>query len=260
MVNDPRKLIDPVIKRSTSAISKLQDPFRSYLPASDLDGKRSLHDTSFERVCEVIVAVAAATASPPPFPAATSAGDVHGDLVAEEDGADAEGGQEEEEPLGVDHVRAAVAVAATLEVRGRRGGGSLIVAQHARTSSVRKARLHMPGKLEAKREQNTGSGDDNNTVSSPWQRSGLSSGDGRTNADGRGEAGFWRDGGNGSNSGRRTTNGQATSGISCAPTACSSSLIRKRRRRSTRITASQYLNVTYGEVVRLVTGSKIWKS
>ena len=92
-------------------------------------------------MCDVIVAVAAAaTASPPPFPSA-SAGDVHGDLVAEEDGADAEGGQEEEEPLGVDHVRAAVAVPATLEVGGRRRGGSLIVARHARTSSIRKTRL-----------------------------------------------------------------------------------------------------------------------
>ena len=139
MVNDLRKLIDPVIKRSTSAISKLQDRFRYYLPTSDLNGKRSLHDTSLERVCEVIVAVAAATASPPPFPSAP-AGDVHGDLVAEEDGADAEGGQEEEEPLGVDHVRAAVAVPATLEVGGRRGGRSLIVARHARTSSIRKTR------------------------------------------------------------------------------------------------------------------------
>ena len=87
-----------------------------------------------------MVAAAAATASPPPFPSAASAGDVHGDLVAEEDGADAEGGQEEEEPLGVDHVRAAVAVPATLEVGGRRGGGSLIVARHARTSSIRKTR------------------------------------------------------------------------------------------------------------------------
>ena len=130
-----------MIKRSTSAISKLQDRFRYYLPTSDLNGKRSLHDTSLERVCDVIVAVAAAaTASPPPFPSAP-AGDVHGDLVAEEDGADAEGGQEEEEPLGVDHVRAAVAVPATLEVGGRRRGGSLIVARHARTSSIRKTRL-----------------------------------------------------------------------------------------------------------------------
>ena len=242
-----------MIKRSTSAISKLQDRFRYYLPTSDLNGKRSLHDTSLERVCEVMVAVAAATASPPPLPSA-SAGDVHGDLVAEEDGADAEGGQEEEEPLGVDHVRAAVAVAATLEVGGRRGGGSLIVARHARTSSLRKTREQIPGKIEAKLKQNPQGDDDNNTVSSSWRRSGLSSGDGRTRTEEAkrvfGETAA-------ATAATADDDGQATPGISCAPAACSSSVIRKRRRHSTRITASQCINVTCGKVVRLDTGYNI---
>ena len=60
------------------------------------------HNTSLERECPV---AAPTPLSPPPLPA----GNVHGDLVAEEDGADAERAQEQGEPLHVHHVRAAVA-------------------------------------------------------------------------------------------------------------------------------------------------------
>ena len=90
------------------------------------------HDTSLERERGVV-------AGTPPFPPLPlPSHNVHGDLVAEEDGADAEGGQEEDEPLGVHHVRAAVAVAAPLEQGSGGRGRGLIVARHALTFSGQK--------------------------------------------------------------------------------------------------------------------------